>query len=85
MGTRTARATVMSGKNFEVREYPIVDPEPGTVLVRQELGGICGTDLHNWEFQHIKHDIILGHENVGVIDTLGEGCRNGLPWAILLK
>ena len=72
MGTRTARATVMSGKNFEIREYPIVDPEPGTVLVRQELGGICGTDLHNWEFQRINHDIILGHENVGVIDTLGE-------------
>ena len=73
MGTRTARATVMSGKDFEVREYPIVDPAPGTVLVRQELGGICGTDLHNWEFQHINHDIILGHENVGVIETLGEG------------
>ena len=73
MGTRTARATVMSGKNFEIREYPIVDPEPGTVLVRQELGGICGTDLHNWEFQRINHDIILGHENVGVIETLGEG------------
>ena len=45
MATRTARATVMSGKNFEVREYPIVDPAPGTVLVRQELGGICGTIL----------------------------------------
>ena len=28
MGTRTARATVMSGKNFEVREYPIVDSCP---------------------------------------------------------
>ena len=38
MGTRTARATVMSGKDFEIREYPIVDPAPGTVLVRQELG-----------------------------------------------
>ena len=73
MATRTSRATVMSGKDFEIREYPIVDPAPGTVLVRQELGGICGTDLHNWEFQRIDHDIILGHENVGVIETLGEG------------
>lgn len=70
---RTARATVMVGQNFEVREYPIPQPEPGTLLLKQELGGICGTDLHNWEHQHIKHDIILGHENVGIIETLGEG------------
>ena len=73
METRTARATVMSGRKFEIREYPVADPAPGTVLVRQELGGICGTDLHNWEFQRIGHDTILGHENVGVIDALGDG------------
>ncbi|MCZ6677520.1 MAG: alcohol dehydrogenase catalytic domain-containing protein [Candidatus Poribacteria bacterium] len=71
--SRTGRATVMTGKDFEVREYPIPEIEPGTVLLRQELGGICGTDLHNWEFQRIEHDIILGHENVGIIDTLGAG------------
>ena len=71
METRTARATVMSGRKFEIREYHVADPAPGTVLVRQELGGICGTDLHNWEFQRIGHDTILGHENVGVIDALG--------------
>jgi L-iditol 2-dehydrogenase len=70
---RTGRATVMVGKEFEIREYPVADPEPGTLILRQELGGICGTDLHNWEHQRINHDIILGHENVGIIDTLGEG------------
>ena len=70
---RTGRATVMVGERFEVREYPVPEPEPGTVLLRQELGGICGTDLHNWEFQRMEHDVILGHENVGIIDTLGEG------------
>lgn len=70
---RSGRATVMSGRMFEVREYPVSDPEPGTVLVRQELSGICGTDLHNWEFQRIEHDVILGHENVGVLDTIGDG------------
>lgn len=69
----TARATVMTGKNFELREYPIPQPEPGTVLLRQELCGICGTDLHNWEYQRMDFDVILGHENVGIIDTLGSG------------
>ena len=63
----------MKGEEFEIREYPVPDPEPETVLLRQELGGICGTDLHNWEHQRIDYDIILGHENVGIIDKLGAG------------
>jgi len=71
--SRSGRASVMVGKAFEMREYPVPEPEPGTLLVKQELAGICGTDLHNWEFQRLEHDIILGHENVGVIDTLGAG------------
>jgi D-arabinose 1-dehydrogenase-like Zn-dependent alcohol dehydrogenase len=71
--TKTARATVMAGKNFELRDYPIPQPEPGTVLLKQELCGICGTDLHNWEYQRMDFDVILGHENVGIIDTLGLG------------
>jgi len=70
---RTGRAVVMVGEGFEVREYPVPEPEPGTVLLKQELAGICGTDLHNWEFQRLQGEIILGHENVGLIDTLGPG------------
>ena len=70
---RTARAAVMVGERFEVREYPVPELEPGTILLKQELGGICGTDLHNWEFQRLTGEIILGHENVGLIDRLGEG------------
>ena len=51
--SRTGRATVMTGERFEVREYPVPEPEPGTVLLKQELAGICGTDLHNWEYQRL--------------------------------
>jgi threonine dehydrogenase-like Zn-dependent dehydrogenase len=70
---RTGRAVVMVGKEFVVREYEVPEPAPGTVLLRQELAGICGTDLHNWEYQRLTGDILLGHENVGIIDKLGEG------------
>lgn len=69
----TGRAAVMVGKQFEIREYPVPDPAPGTVLLRQELAGICGTDLHNWEYQRLTGDILLGHENVGIIEKLGAG------------
>jgi len=69
----TAKASVMVGEKFEIREYPIPEVEEGTILLKQELGGICGTDLHNWEHQRLSGSIILGHENVGIIDKLGKG------------
>ena len=69
----TARASVMTGREFEIREYPVPEVEPGRVLVKQELGGICGTDLHNWQFQRLGFDAILGHENVGTLEALGAG------------
>lgn len=72
---RTARAMVMVGRNFEMREFPIPDPAPGTILLRQELAGICGTDVHNWEYQRLHGDILLGHENVGIVERLGAGVK----------
>jgi threonine dehydrogenase-like Zn-dependent dehydrogenase len=63
----------MVGKSFEIREYPVPDPAPGTLLLRQELAGICGTDVHNWEYQRLRGNILLGHENVGIVERLGAG------------
>lgn len=70
---RTGRAVVMVGKEFQIREYEVPEPAPGTILLRQELSGICGTDLHNWEYQRLEGDILLGHENVGLVERLGQG------------
>ena len=36
------------GKEFEIREYPVPDPEPGAALVRVTLSNVCGSDLHVW-------------------------------------
>jgi threonine dehydrogenase-like Zn-dependent dehydrogenase len=68
--TRTGRAVIAHGQTFEVREYPVPDPAPDTLLLRQELAGICGTDLHMWQ-NGIQGEMALGHENVGVIEALG--------------
>ena len=70
--SRTGRAVVTLGKEFTIREYTVPDPAPGTLLLRQELAGICGTDLHNWQ-QGIDTETLLGHENVGIIEALGKG------------
>ncbi len=60
---------------FIVKEYPLPEPAPGTLLLRQELAGICGTDAHLWAGygDPALFPIVLGHENVGIIEALGEG------------
>lgn len=68
--SRTGRAVIAHGREFDIREYAVPDPNPDTLLVRQELGGICGTDLHMWQ-NGIPGEMLLGHENVGIIEKLG--------------
>ena len=34
------------GGDFELRDYPVPDPEPGALLVKLTRAGICGSDLH---------------------------------------
>ncbi|GIV80618.1 zinc-binding dehydrogenase [Litorilinea aerophila] len=70
--TRIGRMVVTLGQDFVIREEAVPDPAPGTVLLRQELAGICGTDLHNWQ-KGLKQPTLLGHEAVGIVEALGPG------------
>ena len=56
-----------------MREYPLPrNIESGAMLVKVEMAGVCGTDVHLWKGQlPIPRPIILGHETVGVIHKLG--------------
>jgi threonine dehydrogenase-like Zn-dependent dehydrogenase len=73
----TARAAVMLDYHqpLEMRQYPLPrEIEPGAMLVKVEMAGICGTDVHLWKGQlSIPRPIIMGHETVGVIERMGEG------------
>ncbi|HYZ84420.1 MAG TPA: alcohol dehydrogenase catalytic domain-containing protein, partial [Bryobacteraceae bacterium] len=79
----TVRAAVMPGfeQTLELQEFP--EPErlaPGEALVRIEMSGICGTDVHLWLGQlPIATPVILGHETVGVLERVGEGLTE--DWA----
>lgn len=66
------------GGKFEFNEYALPDPAPGTILIRQEMGGVCGTDIHMYygHLPGITYPIVLGHEFVGKIVALGEGVKN---------
>ncbi len=60
---------------LQTREFLI--PEclaRGEILVKTEMAGICGTDVHLWKGElPIQLPVILGHETVGTIVSLGEG------------
>ena len=70
-------------EDLKVSSYGIPDLEPGAALVRTEMAGICGTDVHLWRGElPIKLPVILGHETVGRIEQLGQGLDrdwNGEP------
>src|SRR5258708_27382490 len=66
-----------AGKPFEIREYPVPDPEPGAVLVKVAMANVCGSDLHYWrgELDYVKMarplPLTTGHEHVGRVAKLG--------------
>jgi len=62
-------------ERFSIEEHDVPAPSPGTILVKQELAGICGTDVHIWEgfLREVPFPVVLGHENVGTIAELGQG------------
>jgi threonine dehydrogenase-like Zn-dependent dehydrogenase len=75
-------ATLVEPGRYELREYPLPDPQPGCLLVKMEVSGICGTDKHTYQGyagqyggngtpRQIPFPIIQGHENVGTIVAIG--------------
>src|SRR5256885_1398419 len=72
-----------TGKPFEIREYPVPDPEPGAILIKVALANVCGSDLHYWrgELDYAKMGRPLPpytrHQHVGRVGKLGAGGATG--------
>jgi len=95
--TAVLAATLVEPGRYELREYPLPDPEPGCLLVRMQVSGICGTDKHTYQgyttqyagsgqTRQIEFPIIQGHENVGTVAAIGGTGRytdfEGIPLSI---
>ncbi len=71
------RAVFMSGTNNMVfKDVPIPEPGPKDVLVKVDVVGICGSDVHYYKNGRIgdfvvEGDFILGHECSGEIVKIG--------------
>jgi threonine 3-dehydrogenase len=64
------------GPGIVLREVPLPRYGPSEVLIRVHHAGVCGTDLHIWEWdswasQRLKPPVIVGHEFAGHITELG--------------
>jgi L-iditol 2-dehydrogenase len=69
------KASVLEGVGrLAVHEYPRPDVGMGAMLLRMELCGVCGTDIHlHGGKMDIPFPVIPGHEFVGRIEENGEG------------
>jgi len=75
---KTSKAAVLEeyGKPLQIRDVPIPEVEPRGILVKVEMAGICGTDVHQQRGElTIKSPLpnIQGHETIGRIMKLGAG------------
>jgi threonine 3-dehydrogenase len=65
------------GPGIVLREVPIPRCGPSDVLIRVHHAGVCGTDLHIWEWDtwassRLKLPVIVGHEFAGAITQMGQ-------------
>ena len=70
------KVAVLSEKQkFELREFPIPQPDDDSVLVRMEACAVCNaTDTKLYKGTHAlaAYPSIIGHEGVGVVEAVGK-------------
>ena len=65
-------AAVRTGPNqTEIREFPVPEIPQDSALLRMEVAGICGTDVKFYKEPPTKSPVIMGHENIGIIERAG--------------
>ena len=78
--TFKGRAVVLDQPNgtFSIVEQVLPDVDPGGMIVRQEMCGVCGTDAHLYRGHSptLKYPIVMGHENVGIVVEMGRDAQN---------
>ncbi|MGQ9631845.1 MAG: zinc-binding dehydrogenase [bacterium] len=81
MSQKVKAAVMVNPGRIEIREFPMPELDEGSMLVRVEMCGICGTDKHTYRGEVRQHagtpaeksipfPIIPGHEIVGRIDRM---------------
>ena len=64
-----------AGAPLRAASLQVPEPGPGEILIKVAACGVCRTDLHifDGELAQPKLPLVLGHEIVGHVATLGPG------------
>ena len=87
------KAAVMTGPGkMEIQQfpYPKLD-DPGAMILKMEMSGVCGTDKHTFEGRSKQYAgtsaetdtpfaIIPGHENTGIVAEIGKNARREMEF-----
>jgi threonine 3-dehydrogenase len=65
------------GPGLSLEEIPVPVPGPGEVLIEVDWAGLCGTDLHiyewdDWARSVVPTPMVIGHEFSGTIAAVGD-------------
>ncbi|WUI03603.1 zinc-binding dehydrogenase [Spirillospora sp. NBC_00431] len=80
----STRAAVLRehGADLSIEELPLPpECEPGAALVQVDCATLCATDVHLWSGAMAFPEmlpIVLGHETMGTVVTVGPGTRDAL-------
>ena len=75
------KAVVWNGpEEMAVEEVPEPAVEPGTVIVRPDAVGICGSEIEGYlgKMGNRTPPLVMGHEFAGTVSEVGEGVDEGL-------
>ena len=73
-----------AGPGLDLRDVPMPTVDINDVLIRVHRTGICGTDLHieawdAWAAKTIEPPLVVGHEFVGVVESVGSNVYDFAP------
>ncbi len=75
--SKKIKAAVLKGaKKIEIMKFDKPEAKKDGILIRTEICGVCGTDIHIYEGRMtVPYPIIPGHEFLGKIEEIGEIAR----------
>lgn len=67
----------LGNKTFAVTDLPMPHAGPGELVLRNQVCGVCGTDVHIYHGEpgsaDVNPPVVLGHEYSGEVVEVGEG------------
>ena len=70
-------ARFLGNKTFAVTDLPTPHAGPGELVLRNQVCGVCGTDVHIYHGEpgsaDVNPPVVLGHEYSGEVVEVGEG------------